>query len=127
MLRRDDASAPSRLRIRTRPRAVLVDLDDTIVDGSAVWTAGRTPARLPARVDPQAVLAEILKLRDWFWSDPERHRVGRLDLGAARQQIAKMALATSGATRRAGRTNRRAIRPLPRRAHGALSRMPSRR
>jgi putative hydrolase of the HAD superfamily len=79
------------------PHAVFVDLDDTIVDGSAVvdcWEVacqGCGPA-----VDSQAVLAEILRLRDWFWSDPERHRTGRLDLRAARRQIAEMAVSNVG-------------------------------
>jgi putative hydrolase of the HAD superfamily len=84
--------------------ALLVDLDDTIVanvsapapDGSAAdcWEDACRACEPP--VDAQAVLVEVLKLRDWFWSDPERHRVGRLDLAAARRQIANLALRQLG-------------------------------
>ncbi|MBI4888536.1 MAG: HAD family hydrolase, partial [Acidobacteria bacterium] len=83
----------------TQPRALLLDLDDTIVDGRAVvdcW--GVACACCAPAADPQAVLAEILRLREWFWSDPERHRLGRLDLPAARRRIAEMAVAAVGCT-----------------------------
>jgi putative hydrolase of the HAD superfamily len=83
--------------IRELPRAVFVDLDDTIVDGSAVvdcWGVACQCCTPP--VDPQTVLTEILRLRDWFWADAERHRVGRLDLSAARRQIVDMAIANVG-------------------------------
>ena len=85
------------LAIRAVPRAVLVDLDDTIVDGSAVvdcWEVACACCR--PLVDPQAVLAEVLRLRDWYWSDPVRHRQGRLDLSAARRHIAETALVNIG-------------------------------
>ena len=83
--------------IRELPRAVFVDLDDTIVDGSAVVDCWGVACECCApTVDPQAILTEILRLRDWFWSDPERHRVGRLDLSAARRQIVDMAIANVG-------------------------------
>ena len=79
------------------PRTVLVDLDDTIVDGSAVGDCWEDACGCCApNVDPLPVLAEIHRIREWFWSDPERHRQGRLDLTAARQQIAKMALLRVG-------------------------------
>jgi len=79
------------------PQAVLVDLDDTIVDGSAVVDCWEVACECCGPiVDSQTLLAEILRLRDWFWSDPERHRVGRLDLRAARRQIAEMAVTNIG-------------------------------
>jgi putative hydrolase of the HAD superfamily len=79
------------------PHAVFVDLDDTIVDGSAVVDCWEVACECCGpTVDSQAVLAEILRLRNWFWSDPERHRVGRLDLRAARRQIAEAAVANVG-------------------------------
>lgn len=92
-----DVDTGTHSSVRELPRAVFVDLDDTIVDGSAVvncWVhACESCAPL---VDPQVVLKEILRLRDWFWSDPERHRVGRLDLKAARRHIVEMAVANVG-------------------------------
>ena len=79
------------------PHAVFVDLDDTIVDGSAVVDCWEVACECCGpTVDSQTLLAEILRLRDWFWSDPERHRVGRLDLRAARRQIAEMAVTNVG-------------------------------
>ena len=79
------------------PHAVFVDLDDTIVDGSAVVDCWEVACECCGpTVDSQIVLAEILRLRDWFWSDPERHRVGRLDLRAARRQIAEAAVTNVG-------------------------------
>jgi putative hydrolase of the HAD superfamily len=75
------------------PRAVLVDLDDTLIDGSAVVDCWGVACECCAPVvDPQVVLAEILKLREWYWSDAERHRQGRLNMSAARQYIAQTAL-----------------------------------
>lgn len=92
-----EAVVRDRAAIRQLPRAVLVDLDDTIVDGSAVVDCWENACACCAPVaDPRTVLAEILRLRDWFWSDAERHRQGRLDLTAARRQIAKMALLGAG-------------------------------
>jgi putative hydrolase of the HAD superfamily len=79
------------------PRAVFVDLDDTIVDGGAVVDCWSVACECCApTIDGQSVLTEILRLRDWFWADAERHRVGRLDLSAARRQIVDMAVANIG-------------------------------
>jgi putative hydrolase of the HAD superfamily len=83
-------------RTRTLPHALLVDLDDTIVDGSAVVDCWRIACQCcPAEVEDK-VLAEILRLRDWYWSDPIRHREGRLDLSTARRRIAATALVNTG-------------------------------
>lgn len=83
--------------IRARPRAVLVDLDDTIIDGSAVVDCWDVACECsPPEVDRQALLAEIHRLRDWYWADPERHRQGRLDLSAARRHIVETALGNIG-------------------------------
>ena len=82
--------------LRALPRALLVDLDDTIIDGSAVEDCWEVACRCcPPEVKP-AVVAEIARLRDWYWSDPVRHREGRLDLSAARRRIAGMALDNVG-------------------------------
>ena len=92
-----DVETGAHSNVRALPRALFVDLDDTIVDGSAVVNCWVDACECCAPlVDPQVVLNEILRLRDWFWSDPERHRVGRLDLKAARLQIAEMAVANVG-------------------------------
>ncbi len=73
-------------------RTLLLDLDDTILDNrSGVAAAWDHIAGLLARalddVPRLRVRAEIGRVTDWFWSDAERHRVGRLDLVAARREI----------------------------------------
>jgi putative hydrolase of the HAD superfamily len=91
-----EAGGGANSAIRALPRALLVDLDDTIVDGSAVVDCWKVACECcPPAVEPQ-VLAEILRLRDWYWSDPVRHRQGRLDLSAARRHIAGLALVNTG-------------------------------
>jgi len=79
------------------PRALLLDLDDTILSFEAaaepawrqVCDAHATAiADLPA----QRLFDTIQDTSDAFWSDPERHRRGRLDLTWARRQVVSTAL-----------------------------------
>jgi putative hydrolase of the HAD superfamily len=79
------------------PKAILLDLDDTILDFSA--SAGRcwqgVCERFAPRFEgltPARLLAAIEERRLWFWAEPERHRRGRLDLGQARREIVAAAL-----------------------------------
>ena len=72
-----------------RPQAIFFDLDDTIVDFTApagpAWTeTGRRHAAAFGDVSVDTVLAAIQDTVSAFWSDPERHRRGRLDLQATR-------------------------------------------
>jgi HAD superfamily hydrolase (TIGR01509 family) len=83
------------------PRALLLDLDDTILDDSgtalACWReACEAHAAGLGAVAPEEALAAIQRMRAWYWSDRERHRVGRLDLGAARAEVVRLALAELG-------------------------------
>jgi putative hydrolase of the HAD superfamily len=83
------------------PQAVLLDLDDTILDDSGnVSSCWRESCRAHCSddtgVDPESVFESIERTRHWFWSDPDRHRVGRLDLGAARREVVRLALADVG-------------------------------
>jgi putative hydrolase of the HAD superfamily len=83
------------------PRAVLLDLDDTILDDSgnisSCWLdACRVYRSALGSVDPLVAHAAIERVRDWYWSDPERHRIGRLDLAAARREVAHIALKEVG-------------------------------
>jgi len=81
------------------PKAMLLDLDDTIltyeqgVDKDECWRHA-IGKHLP---DPYTVhlddmLASIIEKAKWFWSDPERHRIGRLDLLKAREDIVSAVL-----------------------------------
>jgi len=82
-------------------RALFFDLDDTIVAFDAVtepsWRqvcaayCGRAP-----RVDPARLLGTIREFSSRYWSDPERHRIGRLDIVTARKAFVKDAFASLG-------------------------------
>jgi len=84
------------------PKAILFDLDDTLIsfDGVSVpvWQAccAETVARFHLPVSPQALWDAVRARKDWFWSDPERHRIGRLDNGAAQRGIVADAMAGLG-------------------------------
>ncbi|WP_282939935.1 HAD family hydrolase [Paenibacillus sp. RC67] len=77
------------------PKAILLDMDDTIlsfdhgVDTDSCW---RRSFGHVLSCDPIELLAGIKESAKWYWSDPERHRVGRLDLYKARQKIVGMAM-----------------------------------
>lgn len=83
------------------PRALLLDLDDTIIDDSSLvdscWR--EACADQAARLTPHpadAVVEAIRKTSKWFWADPERHRAGRLALDAARREVVRVALLEMG-------------------------------
>lgn len=84
-------------------RAFLFDLDDTILDEGDAEEAWRAACERAAggepRVDAEALLVAIGRARAWYWSDPERHREGRLDLRAARSRLVAMALGDLGLDR----------------------------
>lgn len=89
------------MTMTTLPKAFLLDLDDTIVSDSdsadQCWRTvfPRFLDRLAGR-DPEDLLAEIQAYREWFWSDPERNRRGRIELLAARQHVLEVALQRLG-------------------------------
>ena len=79
------------------PCAVLLDLDDTIIDDSrhvsSCWReACLAHGALLAGTDPALVYEEIERVRAWYWADAERHRLGRLRLADARRDVVAMAL-----------------------------------
>lgn len=83
------------------PQAILFDLDDTILDFTG--PAGPAWQEVAARfdddyggVDAATVLATIDRISTAWWSDPERHRTGRLDLQATRIRNVADALTTLG-------------------------------
>jgi putative hydrolase of the HAD superfamily len=83
------------------PEAIILDLDDTILDDSGAvaesWeqTCREAASRIDG-LDPVVLLTAIERERDWFWSDPARHREGRLDLRAASTRIVDQALVSLG-------------------------------
>jgi putative hydrolase of the HAD superfamily len=87
--------------LTTLPRAVLLDLDDTILDDSgnisSCWLdACRAHRSDLGALDPVALYDAIERVREWYWADADRHRAGRLDLAAARREVVQMALRDLG-------------------------------
>ena len=86
---------------RALPKAILFDMDDTILDSSSAmdeaWSAV-CEAVAPALDGPvaQALLEAMRKERRWFFSDPNRHRRGRLDPNTALVELCSGALARVG-------------------------------
>ncbi len=83
------------------PRAILLDLDDTIIDDSGSVDSGWTiacheAAASASGLDGALLKASILEVRDWYWADAERHRSGRQDLRAAGTWIVAEALRRLG-------------------------------
>lgn len=80
------------------PRAILLDLDDTILAFSEgadpCWR--RTCERFAFRIEglsPDRLFDAIKESRAWFWGDLDRHRRGRLNLDRARREIVAEAFA----------------------------------
>jgi putative hydrolase of the HAD superfamily len=86
---------------RQSPSALLLDLDDTILDDSSLvhesWReacAGLADRLAP--LDASIVVDTIRATSKWFWDDPDRHREGRLQLDAARREVVRLALLELG-------------------------------
>lgn len=83
------------------PKAILFDMDGTLVD----WRSGMDEKWLLAcenacarvkMIDARKLYEMILQRRTWFWEDRERATRGRMDLLAASTEIATHALADMG-------------------------------
>ena len=78
------------------PKAILFDLDDTI---SSYRQASEKPwhevcyqyRKSFNGQKPEAVQRQILKVRKWFWSDPDRHRTGRTQMDKTMRHIVTIA------------------------------------
>lgn len=74
------------------PPAILLDLDDTILAYSAaiepsIRTVTAHFAPRLGNLDPEQLYQVVCAEAEWFWGDAERHRRGRLDMVAAREEI----------------------------------------
>ncbi len=82
------------------PRALLFDLDDTIVRESAggddLWAELCDAFAARAGVEAAALHAAVLASREWFWDDPARERRGRLAMPWARRAVAEAAFRRLG-------------------------------
>ena len=80
------------------PKALLLDLDDTILDAysdaDVAWLQlCREFAGSLGDVSAEELQAAVLRARDWYWSDMERARLGGLNLLQARRDILLRAFA----------------------------------
>jgi putative hydrolase of the HAD superfamily len=85
---------------RPLPKAMLLDLDDTILNDSgsidACWREACIAGSAACGIPSDVLFDAIRESGRWFWSDPERHRIGRLDLQTARIEVVRLALAGLG-------------------------------
>jgi putative hydrolase of the HAD superfamily len=80
---------------------ILFDLDDTLVAFDAVTNQSWKEVCLEYTtskpgLSPEALFAAIRKVSDWYWSDPERHRIGRNNMPPARRRVVREAFLTMG-------------------------------
>jgi putative hydrolase of the HAD superfamily len=81
-------------------KALLLDLDDTLLDYSGgteeSWREACATCGTPAGLDVETLVKAVAEKRQWFWSDPVRQRTERVDMLRAWQRIAGHALAGLG-------------------------------
>ena len=79
-----------------KPKAILLDLDDTIIDLTTatenVWRVIGEQFAPQAGLSASAFAAAIAHTRAWFWEDAERHRKWRMKINEARGEIVRLAL-----------------------------------
>jgi putative hydrolase of the HAD superfamily len=83
------------------PKAILLDLDDTILADDAVtakaWQAACNRfASLVGGIKAEELYITISEVSKSYWADPEQHRQGRLDLIQARRQVVSLAFIRLG-------------------------------
>ncbi|MFZ5352416.1 MAG: HAD family hydrolase [Bacillota bacterium] len=80
------------------PKVIFFDLDDTIISfqgaSDKAWqeTCDRFVEELNLSFSSARLYENIRKEAKWYWDDPERHRIGRMDMNAARRDIVTRAL-----------------------------------
>jgi putative hydrolase of the HAD superfamily len=81
-------------------KALLVDLDDTLLDYTGgvddCWLDACATVAAPAGVDPTSLVVAIARTRRWFWSDAERQRRERTNMMGAWCKITAHALEDVG-------------------------------
>jgi putative hydrolase of the HAD superfamily len=84
----------------TYPKAILFDLDDTILDttlsADRLWLRAAEHFAERAGVERSAFDEKMEVSRVWFWSDPARNKAGRMDLYQARAGCVEHALEELG-------------------------------
>lgn len=83
------------------PKAILLDLDDTIIANEVMkkecWKiVGDEFSSVLENVEPEKLISVILTKSTIFWSDPVRHKEWRQKLDEARREVVKMAFRDLG-------------------------------
>jgi putative hydrolase of the HAD superfamily len=83
------------------PTAIFFDLDDTIISFNGVaiplWEEiCETYCRQSGLFQTHQLFNAIQHSANWYWSDKERHRTGRLNLVSARRKVVKLAFQELG-------------------------------
>lgn len=82
------------------PKGILFDLDDTIVAfgaaGDETWRRLCNEYAGRCALEAKQLLDAFREMADWYWSDEERHRLGRLNLNATRRKIVRLAFEKLG-------------------------------
>ncbi|MHC4404347.1 MAG: HAD family hydrolase [Planctomycetota bacterium] len=83
------------------PRGILFDLDDTIISFGAVADATWrgvciTHAGRCGLFTAEGLFESVGKVRRWYWSDPGRHRIGRMSQDATGRKIVSLAFESLG-------------------------------
>jgi putative hydrolase of the HAD superfamily len=85
------------------PPFLLFDLDDTLLDYSAsgrqCWQELFLEYAVRFGVSEQQLSTAHEQVSGWYWSDAERHRLGRLDLKSARRQVLRLTVEKLGIDR----------------------------
>lgn len=80
------------------PKALLLDLDDTILSFSAgaeaAWemVCRHFCERTSVPFSQEDLYRHVISCRDWYWSDSDRHKSGREHINQARREIMRNAL-----------------------------------
>jgi len=85
----------------TKPKAILFDLDDTIVADDAVFEKSwgnvfKKPILQASKFDISKLWTAIKQAIEWYYGDPERLRKARQNLHAARREVVTIALSNLG-------------------------------
>ncbi len=77
------------------PKGILFDLDDTIIAYSEIskpiWKQVCSEFSMENdKLEPGLLYRTIKAVSHWYWSDTERHRIGRSDLDQARREVMEM-------------------------------------
>ena len=82
------------------PPVLLFDLDDTIVTfdqhSTPAWQQVCETAAAKCGQSAADLYREIQRVSDAYWADPERHRLGRLDLDNTRRRLVREAFGNLG-------------------------------